>query len=314
MAVFVVLLLIMEIFCSFVASDGDVSSLKAEIESLRKDLTTQYHILTSKITELSQRVAVSTTTCRLTDGDRKCGVCKCIDDDILRDKTYCDCTNLTPKRDCLAFRQSGITVNGVYVITQNNLKMIKVYCDQTTDGGGWTVFQRRMDGSVNFNVDWLAYKHGFGSVRREFWLGNDNLFTMTLQGLYSGGSELRIDFTDWNLDTFYAKYSQFQVGNEHTKYLLHTGGYSGNAGHLGMPSRAKFTTYDNDNDENPRNCANIYPGGWWYMNCHNGQPNGVYYRVEKSVPNWRGVCWRGINKDWLNYSLKGTEMKMRRKM
>ena len=121
----------------------------------------------------------------------------CRDDGRLSNKYSCDCQNLQPKRDCLDFKLYGIKINGIYKVHQNILKIIQVFCDQTTDGGGWTLFQRRIDGSVNFFQDWDSYKNGFGQLQNEFWLGNENVFTMSLQGLCPRGNELRIDLINF---------------------------------------------------------------------------------------------------------------------
>lgn len=56
-----------------------------------------------------------------------------------------------------------------------------MFCDMETNGGGWTVIQRRKIGLTSFNRDWKHYKNGFGSIRGDFWLGNDHIFRLTRQ-------------------------------------------------------------------------------------------------------------------------------------
>ena len=67
----------------------------------------------------------------------------------------------------------------MYWVYPDEEEPFQVLCDMTTDGGGWTTFQRRMDGSVDFYVDWESYKKGFGNLEGEFWLGNDYLHRLT---------------------------------------------------------------------------------------------------------------------------------------
>ena len=95
-----------------------------------------------------------------------------------------------------------------------------------TDGGGWTVFQRRLDGSVDFFRGWESYKNGFGNLNGEFWLGNDNLHRLTA----AGNVTLRVDLEDFEDDIRYAEYTTFKVAEEGDKFRLLIGGYDGTAG------------------------------------------------------------------------------------
>ena len=103
---------------------------------------------------------------------------------------------------------------------------IQVLCDMATEGGGWTTFQRRMDGSVDFFVDWASYKNGFGNLNGEFWLGNDNIHRLTA----SANMLLRFDMEDYEGDRRYAEYTTFSVADESDNYRVTIGGYRGTAG------------------------------------------------------------------------------------
>lgn len=48
-----------------------------------------------------------------------------------------------------------------------------------TAGGGWTIIQRRKSGLVSFYRDWKQYKQGFGSIRGDFWLGNEHIHRLS---------------------------------------------------------------------------------------------------------------------------------------
>ena len=111
----------------------------------------------------------------------------------------------------------------MYTINPDGLGAFDVFCDQTTAGGGWTVFQKRMDGSVDFYRVWADYKRGFGNLNGEFWLGLDKIHRLTS----SEKCKLRVDLKDFTSNTVYAEYDSFGVGSEGTKYQLSVGSYSG---------------------------------------------------------------------------------------
>lgn len=73
-------------------------------------------------------------------------------------------------------------------------------------GGGWTVIQRRLDGSVSFDRSWREYRDGFGDLHSEFWLGNDHIHDLSSQGEYS----LRIHLQDWSNKHKHALYQSFR--------------------------------------------------------------------------------------------------------
>ncbi|CAK8686911.1 unnamed protein product [Clavelina lepadiformis] len=178
---------------------------------------------------------------------------------------------------------------------------VEVYCED-----GWTIFQRRIDGSVDFGRRWDDYANGFGQIDGEFWLGLDNIHEMTR----GGGCRLKIELWDFNGNQRHADYNLFSIESAENFYRLRVSEYSGNAGdsltyHNGHP----FSTEDSDNDPDYRNCATYFGGsqGWWFDRCAHSKLNGVWMR--QSSEHNHGIIWGGW-KGW-DEPLKETKMKLR---
>ncbi|XP_068606645.1 fibrinogen gamma chain [Brachionichthys hirsutus] len=236
--------------------------------------------------------------------------------------------------DCQDVATKGATASGLYYIRPAKAaEQFLVYCEIDSFGRGFTVIQRRRDGSVDFKKNWVQYKEGFGYLSpddtTEFWLGNEKIHLLTTSS--SLPTVLRLEMVDWEGNQRHADYNMFRIGSEQDKYRLMYGYYyGGDAGdafdgfdfgddpsdkfytsHNGM----QFSTFDMDNDKFDGNCALQDGSGWWMNRCHAAHLNGKYYLngryTAKDAGEYgfdNGIIWVTWHNRW--YSLKETTMKL----
>ncbi|XP_049297139.1 ficolin-1-like [Anopheles funestus] len=212
------------------------------------------------------------------------------DSNKVRDNVYTSC--------------SEVPSSGIYSIQPDNTfeEPMRVLCDQDYESGGWIVFQHRFNGSTDFYRNWQEYKNGFGNLDGEFWLGLDRIHQLTV----SRAHELVVLLEDLDGYKMYAKYNQFEIGNENEKYVLTIlGEHSGTAVDYFVRDRAMipFSTFDADNDVSTRNCAKTFHGAWWFSDCGYSNLNGRYGTGDDYMSKFH----------WYRYELKISKMMIRPK-
>ncbi|XP_065898504.1 fibrinogen-like protein A [Dysidea avara] len=218
------------------------------------------------------------------------------------------CGTPAPTDNCCIFEESHFDQSPPGAYTMNSSctgkpSVVGMYCDTTTANGGWTVIQRRKDGSENFNRPWADYERGFGELNSEFWYGLKLMNCLTLTGQW----ELRVDFEFQNKTRSYLHYNVFKVGSASEKYPLTIDGFTGETPTDPFTTQhylngMKFSTYDNDNDRwGDGNCAAKIAnatgnGGWWYNQCWNINLNSQYNPAQYGLIGFGGSYY---NPRWI---------------
>lgn len=172
----------------------------------------------------------------------------------------------------------------------SNENTIEVYCEQEKFGGGWLVFQRRFDGSVDFFRNWTHYKNGFGTVDGEFWLGLELLHRLTSDRRF----ELIVELEANNSTVKFARYDDFAIGSEEEMFALKKlGSFFGTARdaldfHRGM----KFSTMDRANGNCSYNYAKGCMSAWWYGCGYTSDLNQPYVLTKRNIIHWAGFSFK----------------------
>ncbi|XP_077510944.1 techylectin-5A-like isoform X1 [Amblyomma americanum] len=190
-----------------------------------------------------------------------------------------DIKNRIQPRHCTDLLRAGQRRSGIYTVFHKAAGPSgqSVYCDMDTDGGGWTVIQRRGqfgNSAFHFYRNWTKYASGFGDPSQEHWIGNRALHALT-----TGDEQmtLRVVLSNSTEDNVSVDYETLLVGDEEAFFKLHVGKHLGPKGWDGMRSASgqKFSTFDLDNDAVSDDCAQRFRGGWWYAQCHTANLNGL---------------------------------------
>ena len=207
---------------------------------------------------------------------------------------------------CKEVKANGIVFIGAAELSWGNGSTFKAPCDMTTDGGGWTVFQRRRTPAIDFNRDWNDYVRGFGDFNTGFWLGLEALHHLTKEG----NVKLRIDLNNGAEDG-HGEYNDFKVGNASSNYAItfNPASFSGSIGDA-LTTGKPFTTRDKDNDDNANvNCAVTRSGGFWYYDlCDGPNLNGLHPSTQGL--DQRKMTWYPWKRD--SGTIVVSEMKLRR--
>ena len=119
--------------------------------------------------------------------------------------------SITAFQNCKDAQKEGMTCwQGAFDLSwDNGTSAFRASCDMITDGGDWTVMQRRVDANVCFDRNWDEYVKGFGDQLGNHWLGLEAMHHLTKKGNFM----LRFDLKNKNGSHGFAEYENFQLGD-----------------------------------------------------------------------------------------------------
>ncbi|XP_040068834.1 ficolin-1-A-like [Ixodes scapularis] len=218
---------------------------------------------------------------------------------------------------CAQLRRQGNNISGYYWINPHNEFYVK--CDMDTDGGGWTVIQRRSwaePEDYGFERSKEEYEKGFAGSASSYWIGNENIHALTSHP--SSQQVLRIELTKENDETIVANYGKFEVGPKSDGYRLTYAKYWSPNGTqydgLGFHNQTRFYVVKEKDRVDPCSQSPI-SGGWWipFSGCLFSNLNGR--KLKNKVPkNTRGlaITWYKIgDESSFDIVYKSVEMKVR---
>jgi len=172
--------------------------------------------------------------------------------------------------------KNEILSDGVYKIDPDGIlgeNSFDVYCDMTTDGGGWTVIASSFVNSSSspFNKTWTSVvNNGVGNITDI----NSDFFISMKKYIKMANIDNPVQYV------WYSKSGKpsdaWQKTQEYKKHYLKNDGYytwkgeeiwvlNGGIRYMDM----KLSTYDKDNDTHTTSCALSFKSFGWYSNCHN---------------------------------------------
>ena len=166
-----------------------------------------------------------------------------------------------------------------------------VNCDEE----GWIIWLRRTNTGAfvngSFNGSLAEFEKGIYHNSYNFFTGLKYLNSYTST---SSPVELRVEIVS-NEIKYINRYSNFSVGTEDLyKFKYDSLISSETTNPLEHTNGSSFTTYDEDNDNSLGylgyyNCALIHGTGWWYNNCAQTLPTGIFGASGHHALNWEGL-------------------------
>ena len=218
--------------------------------------------------------------------------------------------------DCNDIYKKGWKANGVYGIKLPDKNQYEsILCEMSLLGGGWTVIQQRVDGSVDFNKTWKEYRQRFGELSGDFWYGLDRIHNLTK----TPGNEILIPFEVENEGKYYPMYDEFMVADEDDNYRMTLGALQNVLGTkftktgLERQSNMQFSTFDRDNDVSTTHCGKTYSCGWWFAKCYSVLLNGRYMGKKLAAIVSDQVTWYKVDGKSYQKNIIKVRMLVRRK-